>query len=87
MKYHAGTKYANLINILADKFVIPEFVLENCREDLITPTTLDLMKNSDKATAQTDEAFNYLMKLKPVDAMPSAKAADVVLACIRSENK
>ena len=86
LKYHAGTKYANLLNILADKFVIPEFVLENCREDLITPIALDLMKNSDKATAQADEAFNYLMKLKPADAMPSEKAAGVVLLCIRSEN-
>jgi len=82
-KHFAGTKYANLINILAQKFIIPEFLLENCREDLITPTALDLMKNRDKSTAQVEEATNYLMKLKPTDAMPSEKAAGVVLGCIK----
>jgi lipid-A-disaccharide synthase len=82
LKHFAGTKYANLINILADKFIIPEFVLENCREDLITPTALELMKNRDKATAQVEEAFKYFIKLKPTDAMPSEKAACVVLSHI-----
>ena len=82
LKHFAGTRYANLINILADKFIIPEFVLENCREELITPTAIDLIKDRDKATAQVEESFNYLMKLKPVDVMPSEKAACVVLSCI-----
>ena len=81
-KHFAGTKYANLINILADKFIIPEFVLENCREDLITPTALELMQNKDKAVAQVAEASDYLAKLKPVDAMPSEKAANTVLSYI-----
>jgi hypothetical protein len=40
------------------------------------------MKNQNKATAQVEEAVNYLMKLKPTDAMPSEKAAGVVLSCI-----
>ena len=86
LKYFAGTRYANLINILADKFIIPEFVLENCREELITPTVLELIKDRDKANAQVEEAFNYLMKLKPIDAMPSEKAACVVLSCISIQN-
>lgn len=86
LKKFAGTRYANLINILADKFIIPEFVLENCRAELITPAIIDLMKNADKATAQVNEAFNYLMKLKPHGVMPSEKAADAVLSCIRSIN-
>ena len=78
LKYFAGTKYANLINILADKFLIPEFILVNCRESLITPTILDLMQHPAKAKAQVDEALQYLLKLKPDDAMPSEKAAEVV---------
>ncbi len=82
LKHFAGTKYANLINILADKFIIPEFVLENCREGLITPKVLELMQHPDKAKAQMDEAQKYLLKLKPDDAMPSEKAASVVLSVI-----
>ena len=79
LKHFAGTKYANLINVLADKFVIPEFVLENCREALITPAVLDLMHHPNKAKAQMDETSQYLLKLKPVgDVLPSEKAAEVV---------
>jgi len=79
LKHFAGTKYANLINVLADEFIIPEFVLENCHEALITPAVLDLMQHPDKAKAQVDEAQQYLLKLKPDNAMPSEKAAEVVL--------
>ncbi len=82
LKWFAGTRYANLINILADRFVIPEFVLENCRERLITPGVLDLMQHPDKAKAQQDEAQQYLLRLKPSDMMPSEKAASVVLSVI-----
>ena len=83
LKRYAGTKYANLINILADKFVIPEFVLENCREALITPTVLELMQNSDLAKSQVEEAQMYLSKLKPAEYKPSEKAAETVLSCLK----
>ena len=79
LKHFAGTKYANLINNLADRFVIPEFVLENCREALITPAALYLMQHPDKAKAQVNEAQQYLLKLKLDNAMPSEKAAEMVL--------
>ncbi len=82
LKHFAGTKYANLINILADKFIIPEFVLENCREALITPKVLDLMQHSEKAKSQMDEARKYLLELKPGKAMPSENAAEVVWSVI-----
>jgi len=79
LMYFSGTKYANLINILADKFVIPEFILKNCREALITPVVLHLMQHPEKAKAQVDQAQQYLLKLKPAgDAMPSEKAAETV---------
>ena len=77
-KRFAGTKYANLLNIFADKFVIPEFVLQDCREPLITPAVLDLMQNPDKAKAQVDEAKQYLQKFIPSGCMPSEKAAQTV---------
>jgi lipid-A-disaccharide synthase len=78
VKHYAGTKYANLINNLADNFVIPEFVLENCDEILITPVVLDMMKHPAKGKKQIDEAQKYLLKLKPGDAMPSENAAETV---------
>ena len=78
-KRFAGTKYANLLNIFADKFVIPEFVLQDCRPSLITPAVLDLMQHPCKAKAQVDEARQYLQEFIPDGAMPSQKAAATVL--------
>ena len=82
LKHFAGTKYANLINILADRFIIPEFVLENCREGLIAPAVLDLMQHPDKAKARMDEAQQYLPMLQSGDVMPSEKAAQIVWSVI-----
>jgi lipid-A-disaccharide synthase len=83
----ATTRFANLINILAGQFIIPEFVLENCNEQLIAPSVLDLMQHPDKAKAIADEAEQFLQQLKPADAMPSAKAASVVLSYLLNQNK
>jgi len=79
--YFSRTPFANLINILANKWIIPEFILENCDEILITPIVLDLMQNPGKAKSQVEEAQQYFLKLKPDgDAMPSEKAAETVLS-------
>jgi lipid-A-disaccharide synthase len=83
----ATIRFANLINLLADRFVIPEYVLNNCLETNITPAMLDLMQHPEKAKAIATEALQYLQQLKPADAMPSEKAAAVVLSYISSQNK
>ncbi len=80
----AITKYANLINILADKFIIPEFVLANCRANLISPVALDFLQNPEHRQSQINEATIYLQQLKPADMLPSEKAAEVVLTMIGS---
>ncbi|MDR2232921.1 MAG: lipid-A-disaccharide synthase [Tannerella sp.] len=80
----ATTKYANLINILAAKPVIPEFVLANCREELITAKVLELMQQPEAVRRQVEEAQQYLSLLKPQDGqMPSGKAASIVWEMIR----
>ncbi|MDR1226623.1 MAG: lipid-A-disaccharide synthase [Prevotellaceae bacterium] len=79
------SKYANLINIMADKFVIPEFVLGNCRDDLIYQAAADSMKHPDKAQARVEEALKYFSNLKPEGMMPSEKAAAVVSEMMRHE--
>ena len=79
----AITKYANLINILADRFIIPEFVLRNCKADLIVPETLSFLQNKEKCEAQILQANEQLTKLKPTDKLPSEKAAEVVLNAMK----
>ena len=80
------TKYANLINILADKFIIPEFVLDNCRADLITPVVLEYLQNPTSGQKQQEEASIYLHQLTSPDMLPSEKAAEVVLNLISSKS-
>ena len=84
IKRLATTNYANLINILADKPIIPEFVLENCRDDLIAAKILDLMQNPAAAQAQVKDAKQYLSQLKPEAMMPSEKVASIVWDMINS---
>jgi len=72
-------KYANLINTLADDLIIPEFVLNDCKTDLIVPEVLSFLQNKEKCQIQVAQAKEQLAKLKPADKLPSEKAAEVVL--------
>jgi lipid-A-disaccharide synthase len=81
------SKYANLINILADRFIIPEFTLARCREDLIYQKALELMQRPDQAQEQVAQAQQYFSLLKPADMLPSEKAAAVVLETLGMRNK
>ena len=80
-------KYANLINILADQRIIPEFVLRKCRADLIAPEMLSFLKDKEKGENQMERARKQLAKLKPADALPSEKAAEVVLGVMDGSTK
>jgi lipid-A-disaccharide synthase len=81
------TKYANLINVLANHPVIPEFVLDNCREELIYAKALALMQNSVLAQEQVAQAEQYFSQLKPKKMLPSEKAASVVLETLTATSQ
>ena len=82
VKLLVKTKYANLINILADRAIIPEFVLRRCRADLIASEALDFLQNKEKCASQIEQAGEQLAKLKPADKLPSEKASEVVLGIV-----
>ena len=77
-------KYANLINILADYPIIPEFVLRNCQSELIAAEALSFLHYKEKGEIQMMHANEQLAKLKPIDKLPSKKAAEVVLGVLKS---
>jgi lipid-A-disaccharide synthase len=83
-EFFVKIKFANLINILADRLIIPEFVLRNCRADLIVPEMLSFFQDKEKGEIQMMQAKEQLAKLKPIDKLPSEKAAEVVLGVIMS---
>jgi lipid-A-disaccharide synthase len=71
-------RFANLINILADREIIPEFVLGRCRPELIFDCALNLLDSQKTAEKQTIDAAEVMQKLKLPDVMPSDRAAQIV---------
>lgn len=56
-------KYANLINIVANKEIIPEFLQENFSVDNLLKTSIDLLDNQEKCVNQTHLCSQVLEKL------------------------
>ena len=73
-------KYVNLINILADKEIIPELLQENCTVENLTNTLFDLMNNKEQNVA---ESLNLLGLNQ--GKLPSEKMGDILISL--SKNK
>ncbi|HJD55154.1 MAG TPA: lipid-A-disaccharide synthase [Rickettsia endosymbiont of Pyrocoelia pectoralis] len=56
-------KYVTLINIIAGKEIIPEFIQFNCRASLIVPKLKELLLDSEKAYKQVIESKKVLNQL------------------------
>jgi lipid-A-disaccharide synthase len=72
-------KYASIINLLADRAVLPECLLSDCTADNIASTLLPLLTNPAAARAQREAAFAMLAKLRPAEGLPSVAAAQVIV--------
>lgn len=72
-------RFANLVNIIAGREIIPEFVLDNCRADLIAGCAQELLSSPEKAGNQVAEARRVMQRLRQPDILPSDAAARVVL--------
>ena len=73
------TKFVCLLNILAGKEVIPEFLQERCKPDLIAPKVIELMGNNAQRMDQVKEAQLCLKKLRGRGQYPSELAGREVL--------
>jgi lipid-A-disaccharide synthase len=71
-------KYVNLINILCNKEIIPEFTLDKCRASLIADKTMELMDNK-TAQSMIRDMNEGLQKLRLPDVLPSEKAVEIVI--------
>ncbi|MDR1169915.1 MAG: lipid-A-disaccharide synthase [Prevotellaceae bacterium] len=78
-------EYANLINLLCNREVIPEFMLDECHADLIANKIFELMdsKVAEKMISETGEG---LQKLRLPNVLPSEKAAEIVLEMVFGNN-
>jgi len=72
-------KYASLVNLLADREVVPEFIQSACTPDRLATTVRSLLDNADAAAAQHSAFGDVLASLRPPAGSPSDAAAAVVL--------
>ncbi len=73
--------YANLINLTADREIIPEFLQTKCNPENLSGAIVDLIEGN--GAAQVAATRPVLEKLGLGGAPPSRKAADIVLEIIR----
>ncbi len=71
-------RFANLVNILADREIIPELLLWKCRPDLIAERAVALLDSPQVADKQTNEAADVMRKLRLPEILPSDRAAQIV---------
>lgn len=73
VKSKITTKYAHLVNILQGKEVVPEFIQENCKADLIAASFKEVMQGN----AQQKAAFSQIREMLACDRQ-NMKAADFI---------
>lgn len=71
--------YVNLVNILLNKEVVPEHILENCQAEILAPSLIDLLENQSKAKIQIEGYEKAVASLGVGGDAPGIRAADVVL--------
>lgn len=80
LKALVKVKYANLLNIVANREIIPEFIQTKCKAKLLANSMLKLLDNEAQAAQQVEEAKLTLIKLgMNSNVMPSVRAAKVIL--------
>ena len=78
-KLFIKVKYANLINILRNKEIIPEFIQFKCKPKLIVNRLIMLFKNNNYRNKQLLEVKKTMPLLKVNKNLPSVNAANEIL--------
>ena len=75
-------KFVNLVNILLDREIIPEFIQERCRSDLIAVYMCKLLDDPEAREEQAKSIESALSMLRPASGAPSDAAASVVASLL-----
>lgn len=77
----------SLPNIVLGEKVVPEFLQERCRTDLIVPALRAILEDRATATHQRAAFQRFVAALRDGDTPPSLKAAREVLATVQSDDR
>jgi lipid-A-disaccharide synthase len=72
-------KYASLVNLLAEREVVPELIQGACTPDRLAATVRALLDDAGAAAAQREAFGDVLASLRPPAGSPSDAAAAAVL--------
>ncbi len=77
-----AVKYASLVNLLADREVVPELIQEACTAEAVAEKVGHLLGSPEGRTAQQQGFAEILHILGDANPPPSRRAARVVLGLI-----
>lgn len=84
VKAMVKVKFANLLNLIANREIVPEFIQSKCKPSLLANSITKLLENEGAAKGQVADARAVLALLgMNQDATPSSKAAHVVLEVVK----
>ena len=84
LKLIVKTKYVNLVNIFAQKEIIPEFIQYNCKPHLIAEYVYDLLTKPELRATQIKKQNKYLANFINKQQNPGKIAADEILNLIKN---
>jgi lipid-A-disaccharide synthase len=79
------TPYANLINIILNREVVPEFIQESCQPSLLQKALAVLLDDKDAGLEQIKAASEALQKIGRNGPSPSGRAADAILSLFKKD--
>jgi lipid-A-disaccharide synthase len=79
-------RYVTLVNLVLDRPVVPEFLQEHCRAEILTPAVEHLLVSPPAREAQR-QGFREALDKLAVPERPSERAADVVLELATRRSK
>lgn len=80
-------KYASIINIIANKEIIKEFIQQDCTVDNLTKASIKILNNSEKANFEKNHSkvFNILKELGYNNFTPSVKASNIIIDILNKD--
>lgn len=80
-------QFANIINIVLDREAVPEFLLEQCHDDVVAQATLQLLQDPNARDAQKNAYAEALDEMGLGRLDPNRRAAEAVLGVIEAQRK
>ena len=80
-------EHASLVNLVLDRRVVPEFLQDQCRPDLLVPAVTEILVDEEVRRTQIEAAREAAEKLGAGGLPPSERAADIIMSLLNKDPK